>query len=85
MTAEVGRLRWRCRRGMKELDILLTRYLDERYGAAGAQEQQAFQQLLESQDPLIFAYCLGSQRPPEHLAGLIERITANPSGGNADL
>jgi antitoxin CptB len=78
MAADAGRLRWRCRRGMKELDILLTRYLDERYGAAPAGEQEAFRHLLESQDPLIFAYCLGSERPPEHLADLIERITANP-------
>jgi antitoxin CptB len=77
MAAEAGRLRWRCRRGMKELDILLTRYLDECYGTAGAVEQQAFQHLLETQDPVIYAYCLGSERPPEHLAVLIERITAN--------
>jgi antitoxin CptB len=79
MTADVGKLRWRCRRGMKELDILLTRYMDERYGAAPAEERQAFARLLETQDPVIFAYCLGQERPPEHLAALIERITAYPS------
>ena len=78
MAADTGKLRWRCRRGMKELDILLTRYVDERYGAASAEEQQAFQRLLEAQDPVIYAYCLGQERPPEHLAALIERITANP-------
>jgi antitoxin CptB len=61
---------------MKELDILLTRYVDERYGSASAEEQQAFQGLLETQDPVIYAYCLGQERPPEHLAALIERITA---------
>jgi antitoxin CptB len=77
MAADVGKLRWRCRRGMKELDILLTRYVDERYGAASAEEQQAFQRLLEAQDPVIYAYCLGQEPPPEHLAALIQRITAN--------
>ncbi|HMI75663.1 MAG TPA: succinate dehydrogenase assembly factor 2 [Steroidobacteraceae bacterium] len=76
MTVDVGKLRWRCRRGMKELDILLTRYVDERYGSAPVDEQQAFQGLLETQDPVIYAYCLGQERPPEHLAALIERITA---------
>ena len=30
---QLGRLRWRCRRGMKELDILLARYVDERFAA----------------------------------------------------
>ena len=78
MAAELPILRWRCRRGMKELDILLTRYLDEGYGAASAEEQAAFQCLLDVQDPLIYAYCLGQERAPEHLAALIQRITANP-------
>jgi antitoxin CptB len=77
MAADVGKLRWRCRRGMKELDILLTRYVDERYAAAQPEEQQAFQLLLETQDPVIYAYCLGQEPPPAHLAALIERITAN--------
>ena len=77
MVADVGKLRWRCRRGMKELDILLTRYVDERYAAAQPEEQQAFQLLLETQDPVIYAYCLGQEPPPAHLAALIERITAN--------
>jgi antitoxin CptB len=77
MADEAGRLRWQCRRGMKELDILLSRYLDERFGAASAAEQEAFRGLLEIQDPVIYAYCLGSLRPPEHLATLIGRITAD--------
>jgi antitoxin CptB len=79
MVPDAGRLRWRCRRGMKELDILLSRYMDERFCSASAQEQEAFRRLLEIQDPVIYAYCLGSERPPEHLAVLIERITARPS------
>jgi succinate dehydrogenase flavin-adding protein (antitoxin of CptAB toxin-antitoxin module) len=64
---------------MKELDLLLTRYMDERYTSAPAPEQQAFRGLLESPDPVIYAYCLGQERPPPHLADLIERITAVPS------
>jgi antitoxin CptB len=79
MTPELGRLRWRCRRGMKELDILLSRYLDERFCGASPPERAAFEGLLEIQDPLLYAYCLGSLQPPAHLAGLIARITSNPA------
>jgi antitoxin CptB len=75
----LGRLRWRCRRGMQELDILLARYVDERFLNASYEEQEAFQRLLESQDTVIYSYCLGQERPPDHLAALIERITANAS------
>jgi antitoxin CptB len=74
---ELGKLRWRCRRGMKELDILLSRYVDERFCAASNQEQEAFRRLLEAQDTLLYAYCLGSERPPPEFATLIERITAD--------
>jgi antitoxin CptB len=78
MVADEGRLRWHCRRGMKELDILLARYMDERFCAAPTGEQEAFRRLLEIPDPLIYGYCLGTERPPEHFAVLIERITAGP-------
>jgi antitoxin CptB len=73
---ELGKLRWRCRRGMKELDVLLARYMDERFCSASKLEQDTFKRLLETQDAVLYAYCLGSMRPPPQFAALIERITA---------
>ncbi len=74
---EFGKLRWRCRRGVKELDVLLTRYIDERFRGAPAAERQAFRGLLEGEDSAIYAYCFGQQRPPTaELSALIDRITA---------
>jgi antitoxin CptB len=73
---ELGRLRWRCRRGMRELDVLLRRYVDERYAGASREHQEAFRALLDAPDPLIHAYCLGLEAPPTPiLAALIGRIT----------
>jgi antitoxin CptB len=77
---DLGRLRWHCRRGMKELDVLLERYVNERYGDAFPDEQAAFESLLEAQDPVIYAYCMGQEPPPPHLAALIGRITGGPAG-----
>ena len=74
---ELGKLRWACRRGMKELDILLARYLDERFCGASNPEQAAFRRLLEIQDTILYRYCVGEQPPPPEFATLIERITAN--------
>ena len=73
---DLGRLRWRCRRGIKELDLLLTRYVDERFALAPRTEQQAFESLLEDQDPVIYAYCMGQTAVPAHLESLIRLITA---------
>jgi antitoxin CptB len=77
MVQDLGKLRWRCRRGMKELDVLLARYVNERFCGASGLEQDAFRRLLETQDPVLYAYCLGSEPPPLEFAALIERITAD--------
>jgi antitoxin CptB len=55
----LSRLRWRCRRGMKELDVVLTRYLEHDYPGAGAVERKAFEDLLELQDPDLYSYLIG--------------------------
>ncbi|MEO0421658.1 MAG: succinate dehydrogenase assembly factor 2 [Pseudomonadota bacterium] len=52
--AHLARLRWRCRRGMRELDVVLSRYLDQHYGAAPHAQQAAFESLLELSDPELF-------------------------------
>lgn len=50
---DVAKLRWRCRRGTKELDMLTTRYLEHFFASAELDEQQEFAKLLEWQDPLL--------------------------------
>jgi antitoxin CptB len=32
---ELSRLRWLCRRGMKELDVVMSRYLEQHYALQG--------------------------------------------------
>ncbi len=82
MGCEIGKLRWRCRRGMRELDVLLTRYVDEEYHTAAPEQQEAFRRLLDIQDPVLHAYFLGRQIAPDPvLATLIARITAGAQNG----
>lgn len=63
--AHLARLRWRCRRGMRELDVVMQRYLELRYGAATAAERLAFESLVEQQDPLLLAYLMGREIPAD--------------------
>jgi len=60
---ERSRLRWQCRRGMKELDQLLTGYLDDRYGAASEADKASFHALLELSDPELAGYLLQRREP----------------------
>ena len=71
--AELGRMRWRCRRGMRELDVLLVRYLERDWLTAEAAECAAFRALLERQDPEINALLCGRMAPDdEALARVLE-------------
>jgi antitoxin CptB len=75
-SGELGKLRWQCRRGMKELDLLLLRYVEEQYEGAPSAHQEAFRALLHAPDPVIYAYCLGGERPASPLLStVIQRIT----------
>ena len=67
---EFRRLEWRCRRGMKELDLLLLRYLRERHAGASSNERAAFVEFLELPDPDIARYLIAGDVPtdPRHAA-----------------
>jgi antitoxin CptB len=75
--AQTRRLLWHCRRGMKELDVLLERFALEALTDASPQEHAAFAQLLALPDPALAGYLLGAVVPAEpHLAQLVGRIRA---------
>ena len=63
--AELRRLRWRCRRGMRELDQLLTRWLDRRWTHASEAERGAFLRLLDCEDDRLWAWFLGHEHPAD--------------------
>lgn len=70
-----GQLRWRCRRGAKELDLLLTAYLDRYYASASVTQQRTFQQLLELPDPDLLQLLFGSTVMDDpQVADLVEKI-----------
>src|SRR5690606_34580027 len=74
---EQRRLAWRCRRGMKELDLLLSAWLQQHWVDASADERAAFECFLDLPDPLIAAYVLGRDVPPEPaLRSLVDRLRA---------
>ncbi|MFK8015101.1 MAG: succinate dehydrogenase assembly factor 2 [Gammaproteobacteria bacterium] len=51
-----ARLKWLCRRGMRELDLVLEAWLAQRYDGATIKQKTAFCDLLERPDPEIFDY-----------------------------
>ena len=82
--AELQRLRWRCRRGMRELDQVFGRYLDRGWAEANAAERAHFERLLDCEDDKLWRWCLGYEAPGDgqvddlELHALLQRILALP-------
>jgi antitoxin CptB len=74
----MSRLRWQCRRGMKELDELLLAYLERRYEQAPENDKRAFQALLALPDPELVSYLLNKQTPAIELRRVVEYILEQP-------
>jgi succinate dehydrogenase flavin-adding protein (antitoxin of CptAB toxin-antitoxin module) len=72
---ERERVRWRCRRGLLELDLLLQRFLERHYAALTEREHAALARLLELPDPELLDYCSGASQPDDpELQALVGKI-----------
>jgi antitoxin CptB len=47
---QLERARWRCRRGLLELDLTLQRFVDKHYVSLGEAERRQFETLLDLSD-----------------------------------
>jgi antitoxin CptB len=72
--ADKTRLRWLCRRGMKELDVLFERYLHIHYDRAPPAERAAFARLLKREDPELWSWVLGQTPAPPEFGDVLERL-----------
>ncbi len=76
------RLRWQCRRGMLELDLLLAGFLDDGYERLDATGRARFAELLGYPDPLLQGWLMGHATPADAaLAELVAIIRGGEGGG----
>jgi antitoxin CptB len=72
-----GYLQWRCRRGTKELDVVLNRFLDGQYNQLNDQELVDFDALLDTQDTVLWYWLSGqTEADSDVLQSLINKINA---------
>ena len=70
-----ARLKWACRRGMLELDVLFLPFVETGFNEMSFEQQEVFERLLTSDDPDLFAWFMGHKQcqDPE-LASMVEHI-----------
>ena len=66
---------WRCRRGVRELDVLLDSYLNSKYLHLDTIEKRAFERLLDEQDPIIMDWLFDKSKPEdEGISNIINQL-----------
>ena len=77
--AELRKLRWRCRRGMRELDQLLERWLEREWRQSPMARRDVFLRLLDTEDDKLWRWFLGHEVPVDvEVAALVRHIGAMP-------
>ncbi|HZQ62847.1 MAG TPA: succinate dehydrogenase assembly factor 2 [Casimicrobiaceae bacterium] len=72
---ELNRLRWRCRRGMLENDLILSRFIDARGAALSDQEVKQLDGLLDLADDALWDLLAGRAEPQDDaLAPLVHAL-----------
>ncbi len=71
-----ARLRWRARRGTRELDTLLGWWLDTRLASADAATVADFDALLDCPDPDLWDWLTGHAEPETRFAAIVDEIRA---------
>ena len=74
--AEFDRIRWRCRRGLLELDLVLERFLALRFDRLDADERSLFDELLDAPDNDLLDMALGRMEPAPRYRAVVEMLRA---------
>jgi len=73
--SDKSKLLWRCRRGVKELDVLFTNFVESSYDDLDDIERAAFDKLLAIEDPDILGFMLYNEEPKDpDVAKIVEKI-----------
>lgn len=63
--SEADRIRWHCRRGMLELDLVLAAFLDRHFDRLDPEQRAALERLLEYPDSDLLDFVMGRAEPPD--------------------
>lgn len=79
--SELARMRWKCRRGMLELDLLLRDFLDRGYADLDTAGQQLLDRILDYPDAVLLEWLMGRIRPTDKdVAQLVDKIRSAAAG-----
>ncbi len=75
---ELSKLRWHCRRGVKELDVVLSNYLEKHYLNSSQESQMAFKELLQLEDPYLMSLVMNYDHIDDQHKNVVLNKMKNP-------
>ena len=74
MTQAPGRLRWQCRRGMLELDVILNRFLDQHWGDIDNNLKEELELLLVNSDQQLQKWLCEGMEADNEVKNIVSRL-----------
>ncbi|MEN8712192.1 MAG: succinate dehydrogenase assembly factor 2 [Arenicellales bacterium] len=74
MTQAPGRLRWQCRRGMLELDVMLNRFLDQHWGDIDNELKEELELLLVNSDQQLQKWLCEGMEADNEVKNIVSRL-----------
>ena len=71
---DMDRIRWQCRRGLLEMDLILQRFLAEDFDSLTPDEVALFKEFLGEVDTVLLAWVMGQEEAPKRYDVLIRRL-----------
>ena len=70
----ISSINWRCRRGKRELDLILASFLDRHLDTLSEADVGLLDRLLDASDDDLLDWVLGREAPAPEFEGLIARM-----------
>jgi len=74
MAQAPGKLRWQCRRGMLELDVILTRFVDKQWQGLEKELKAEFERLLKSSDQQLQKWLCEGKEAENGVTEIVNKI-----------
>jgi antitoxin CptB len=70
-----SKIKWHCRRGMLELDLMLNQFVDQSLEKLQDNQVALFEQLLTTSDPELYCWLIGSAKPADkEMLAIVELV-----------
>jgi antitoxin CptB len=71
---DLDRIRWQCRRGLLELDLVLNRFLESGLEGLSPGQLGVLREFLGENDTSLLAWLMGQEEPPARYAALVRQL-----------